>query len=152
MLGIWSGLLRIILIIGGALYQEKVTIAFDQIMKEKIAEISGQITGIGASVTIAFSVDFQPKEYYKINKIEKIIKSNTGVDIRTFPGIISAFLMKPNSDLSEKSEELINSLMPFKNLKNRKMIITFSDLYYTFFRSMVDYKWLNKVRLLSNNQ
>ena len=152
MLGIWSGLLRIILIIGGALYQEKVTIAFDQIMKEKIAEISGQITGIGASVTIAFRVDFQPKEYYKINKIEKIIKSNTGVDIRTFPGIISAFLMKPNSDLSEKSEELINSLMPFKNLKNRKMIITFSYLYYTFFRSMVDYKWLNKVRLLSNNQ
>ena len=134
------------------MYQEKVTIAFYQIMKEKIAEISGQITGIGASVTIAFRVDFQPKEYYKINKIEKIIKSNTGVDIRTFPGIISAFLMKPNSDLSEKSEELINSLMPFKNLKNRKMIITFSDLYYTFFRSMVDYKWLNKVRLLSNNQ
>lgn len=129
-------------------FKDKTIRAFNQIANEKITEITGQIIGIGASVTIAFRVDFQPEEYLKIHKIEKIIKDNTGIDVRDFPGIISAFLMKPSSDLSEKSEELINSLAPFNDLKKRNIIINFSELYYSLFKSMVDYVWLKKVRLL----
>ena len=132
-------------------YKEKVKIAFDQIASERITEITGQITGIGASVTIAFRIDFQPEEFLKISKIEKIIKSTIGIDIRAFPGIISAFLMKPSSELNEKSEELIKALEPFSNLRDQRIMITFTHLYYALFRSMVDYEWLNKVKLLDNN-
>lgn len=133
-------------------FREKITCAFDQIRKENITEITGQISGIGANVTIAFRVDFQPEEFSKIYKIEKIIKYNTGINIRPFPGIISAFLMKPNTMLTEYSQELINSLIPFENLLDRNLIITFSDLYYTLFRSMIDYKWLNSMKLLKHHQ